>query len=185
MEEINQREAGYFEKIKNVREKGFYWWIVPLLPLAEEWGRCRTINLSHKAQEGNLLLHFSIGSQSKNLSKDPTRSRAMVLIYLKPVIWSTRGKILLQFSIKANPRDFQKIQKINSSKLSNFQLSRSREMVLISGPSTPTPNFWKFLGLTSRLPSCALWDRLLDLLKVSWIYFNWSFGSFESLLDWL
>ena len=75
VEEINQREAGYFEKKKNVRKKGFYWWIVPLLPLAEEWGRCRTINLSHKAQEGNLLLHFSIGSQSKKLSKDPTKSR--------------------------------------------------------------------------------------------------------------
>ena len=74
VEEINQREAGYFEKKKNVRKKGFYWWIVPLLPLAEEWGRCRTINLSHKAQEGNLLLHFSIGSQSKKLSKDPTKS---------------------------------------------------------------------------------------------------------------
>ena len=75
VEEINQREAGYFEKKKNVRKKGFYWWIVPLLPLAEEWGRCRTINLSHKAQEGNLPLHFSIWGQSKKVSKDPTKSR--------------------------------------------------------------------------------------------------------------
>ena len=63
----NNGKKGCNENEKNRRKKGFYRWF----PWQKSGRRSRTINLSHKAQEGKLLLHFSIGHWTPFLRDGP------------------------------------------------------------------------------------------------------------------